>query len=30
MTIKVGEISIANDAPMVLIGGLNVLEDEVG
>lgn len=25
--IKVGEISIANDAPMVLVGGLNVLED---
>lgn len=27
-TIKVGDISIANDAPMVLIGGLNVLESE--
>jgi len=27
-TIKVGDISIANDAPMVLIGGLNVLENE--
>jgi 2-dehydro-3-deoxyphosphooctonate aldolase (KDO 8-P synthase) len=27
-TIKVGDINIANDAPMVLIGGLNVLEDE--
>lgn len=26
--IKVGSITIANDAPMVLIGGLNVLEDE--
>ena len=28
MTVKVGDITIANDAPMVLIGGLNVLEDE--
>jgi len=28
MTVKVGDIKIANDAPMVLIGGLNVLEDE--
>jgi len=28
MTDKVGDITIANDAPMVLIGGLNVLEDE--
>ena len=27
-TIKVGDINIANNAPMVLIGGLNVLEDE--
>lgn len=27
-TIKVGNINIANDSPMVLIGGLNVLEDE--
>jgi 2-dehydro-3-deoxyphosphooctonate aldolase (KDO 8-P synthase) len=27
-TIQVGDISIANDAPMVLIGGLNVLESE--
>lgn len=27
-TIKVGDISIANEAPMVLIGGLNVLENE--
>jgi len=26
--IKAGDISIANDAPMVLVGGLNVLEDE--
>jgi 2-dehydro-3-deoxyphosphooctonate aldolase (KDO 8-P synthase) len=26
--IKAGHISIANDAPMVLVGGLNVLEDE--
>jgi 2-dehydro-3-deoxyphosphooctonate aldolase (KDO 8-P synthase) len=25
--IKVGDIPIANDAPMVLVGGLNVLED---
>ena len=28
MTVKVGDITIANDAPLVLIGGLNVLEDE--
>ena len=28
MTIKVGDINIANEAPMVLIGGLNVLENE--
>ncbi len=28
MTVKVGDITIANDAPMILIGGLNVLEDE--
>ncbi len=28
MTVKVGDIKIANDAPIVLIGGLNVLEDE--
>jgi 2-dehydro-3-deoxyphosphooctonate aldolase (KDO 8-P synthase) len=28
MTVKVGDITIANDAPIVLIGGLNVLEDE--
>jgi len=27
-TIKVGDISLANEAPMVLIGGLNVLEDK--
>jgi 2-dehydro-3-deoxyphosphooctonate aldolase (KDO 8-P synthase) len=27
-TIQVGDISIANDAPMVIIGGLNVLESE--
>jgi len=27
-TITVGDIAIANDAPMVLIGGLNVLESE--
>ena len=27
-TIQVGDISISNDAPMVLIGGLNVLESE--
>ncbi len=27
-TLKVGEITLANDAPMVLVGGLNVLEDE--
>ena len=27
-TITVGDIVIANDAPMVLIGGLNVLESE--
>lgn len=27
-TIKAGDINIANDAPMVLVGGLNVLEDE--
>jgi len=26
--IRVGEITLANDAPMVLVGGLNVLEDE--
>ena len=26
-TVQVGDITIANDAPMVLIGGLNVLED---
>ncbi len=26
--IKAGDISIANDAPMVLVGGLNVLQDE--
>ncbi len=26
--IKAGDIRIANDAPMVLVGGLNVLEDE--
>jgi 2-dehydro-3-deoxyphosphooctonate aldolase (KDO 8-P synthase) len=26
--IKAGDISIANDAPMVIVGGLNVLEDE--
>jgi 2-dehydro-3-deoxyphosphooctonate aldolase (KDO 8-P synthase) len=26
--IKAGDISIANNAPMVLVGGLNVLEDE--
>ena len=26
--IKAGDISIANDVPMVLVGGLNVLEDE--
>ena len=25
--IQVGDITIANDAPMVLVGGLNVLED---
>ncbi len=28
IVIKAGEISIANDAPMVLVGGLNVLEGE--
>ncbi len=27
--IKAGDISIANDAPMVLVGGLNVLEDDI-
>jgi len=27
-TIKVGDIFLANEAPMVLIGGLNVLEDK--
>lgn len=27
-SIQVGDITLANDAPMVLIGGLNVLEDE--
>lgn len=26
--IRVGEITLANNAPMVLVGGLNVLEDE--
>ena len=26
--VKLGEIEIGNDCPMVLLGGVNVLEDE--
>ncbi len=26
--LQLGEITISNDAPMVLVGGLNVLESE--
>ncbi|MEQ8954598.1 MAG: 3-deoxy-8-phosphooctulonate synthase, partial [Gammaproteobacteria bacterium] len=27
-TISIGEITIANDQPLVLVGGLNVLESQ--